>query len=711
MLLADLAADERLSAQMLARFHREGEAAARLNHRNIAIVHDVGEHSEVRDDGIERSHPFLVLEYLDGRDLKTVLQSHPGGLPVQEVLEYGLQVCDGLAAAHAAGIVHRDIKPANLMVSDDGTVKICDFGIARLQDGTAGLTRDGFQPGTLAYMAPEQLGGRQVDHRTDLYALGATLYHLLTGQTVFPADDLRALVAMHMAKTPVPPSAHRPAIPRHVDSAITVLLAKDPAQRFTSASEAASGLKTAPTTRSPHLAEAARIALSITDPFEQLSALTKVVGLVAVHDPVEAVGIAHSVVDSVNRMWALEKVAEVVAVHDLDGAERIARSITDPDKQALALRSVAEVVAERDPAKARTLLGEAERIAHSLADAEDQVRVLTAIARVMAVQDPVVARTLLSQAERIACSLADPEDQSRALVGVASAVAEHDPADAERIACSITDPIELAFALTMIAKVVAEHDPADAERIACSITDPFDLAWVLRDLAEVVAEQDPARAEQLVRTLPDPYEQAWALHDIAKVAAKRDPAVARTLLAGAERAARSLTDPDQQARVLVAVAGAMAVHDRADAERFARSLAEPDDQARALVSVAGAVAERDPAGARALLAQARGIARSLAEPDEQAGVRAGNDRKGDGRARSRRRSSAAGPGRTHRTLPNRPRHTGAGVERCRKGSGRRLRGVTGRGQKRAASVVVSGASPGGGAGLAGRCWCSRPAGR
>ena len=243
LLKSRLRDDGRVPAQVLARFRREGEAAARLNHRNITTVYDLGEHRESDRDGGEQVSPFLVLEFLDGRDLGMLLADHAQGLPVEVVMEYGVQICAGLAAAHEAGVVHRDIKPANLIVLADGTVKICDFGIARLQDGTAGLTKEGFQPGTLANMSPEQLNGQQVDHRADLYAVGATLYRLFTGRTVFPTDDLRALYFMHLGKTPDPPSTYRPDLPRHIDTVIAALLAKDPDQRPASASETARLLK------------------------------------------------------------------------------------------------------------------------------------------------------------------------------------------------------------------------------------------------------------------------------------------------------------------------------------------------------------------------------------------------------------------------------------------------------------------------------------
>ncbi|MGW7455899.1 serine/threonine-protein kinase, partial [Streptomyces sp. NPDC054787] len=246
MVLASHLRDDRLAAQVLARFRREGEAAARLNHRNIAIVHDLGEHKETQDGGQVEVSPFLVMEFLQGRDLATVLrEDHPDGLPTEKVLEYGAQVCDGLAAAHTQNIVHRDIKPANLMLLDDGTVKICDFGIVQIQDGTIGLTTAGALLGSPLYMAPEQLRGQTPTHSADLYALGVSLYELLTGRPLFTADSAYAVIAMHLSTTPEPPSTHRPAIPPGIDTLITSLLAKDPADRPLTAKEVGARLRSA----------------------------------------------------------------------------------------------------------------------------------------------------------------------------------------------------------------------------------------------------------------------------------------------------------------------------------------------------------------------------------------------------------------------------------------------------------------------------------
>ncbi|MEU1370640.1 protein kinase [Streptomyces sp. NPDC005803] len=204
----------------LARFRREGRAAARLNHVHIATVYDRVAHPD---------QPFLVLELLAGPDLAGLLKKHPGGLPIGTVLEYGAQAAEGLAAAHKVGVVHRDVKPSNLMLDGSGTVKICDFGIARVAGATAGLT-EGIRIGTVYYMPPEQWLGEPVTDAADVYALGATLFHLLTGRVPFPGDP-GEVMGQHLHKAPPPPSSLRPAIPQALDAYLLTLLAKAPSVR------------------------------------------------------------------------------------------------------------------------------------------------------------------------------------------------------------------------------------------------------------------------------------------------------------------------------------------------------------------------------------------------------------------------------------------------------------------------------------------------
>ncbi|WP_395358867.1 tetratricopeptide repeat protein [Streptomyces sp. YH02] len=208
------------------RFRREARVAAALQHRGITVVHDFGEY-----DGVL----FLVMELLEGRNLSQLLAAnaqHP--LPVHDVVEIADQVADALAYTHRHGIVHRDLKPANIMRLRDGTVKICDFGIARLGADvgfTSKLTGTGIAMGTPHYMSPEQIGGGEVDHRSDLYSLGCVLYELATGVPPFDLGDSWAILIGHRDTVPSPPRAHRAELPDYFDRIVVDLLAKAPAER------------------------------------------------------------------------------------------------------------------------------------------------------------------------------------------------------------------------------------------------------------------------------------------------------------------------------------------------------------------------------------------------------------------------------------------------------------------------------------------------
>ncbi|MEV4440619.1 serine/threonine-protein kinase [Streptomyces sp. NPDC049577] len=214
------------------RFRREARVAAALQHRGITVVHDFGE-----DEGVL----YLVMELLDGRDLSRLLEDnkhHP--LPVPEVLEIAEQVGAALAYTHRQGIVHRDLKPANIVRVADGTVKICDFGIARLGHDigfSSRLTGTGIAMGTPHYMSPEQIGAGQVDHRSDLYSLGCVLYEIATGAPPFDMDDAWAVLVGHRDTAPRPPRELRPELPEAFERVVLDLLAKDPADRPGDAAE------------------------------------------------------------------------------------------------------------------------------------------------------------------------------------------------------------------------------------------------------------------------------------------------------------------------------------------------------------------------------------------------------------------------------------------------------------------------------------------
>ncbi len=211
---------------MRERFRREARVAAGLQHRGITVVHDFG-----ADDGLL----FLVMELLEGRTLSQLLDDEEGlALPLPDLLDIGEQVAGALAYTHAQEVVHRDLKPANILRLSDGTVKICDFGIARLGHDigfTSRLTGTGLAMGTPHYMSPEQIGGVEVDHRSDLYSFGCVLYELATGAPPFDLDDAWAVLIRHRSVVPDPPRGRRPDLPGPLDRLILDLLAKEPGDR------------------------------------------------------------------------------------------------------------------------------------------------------------------------------------------------------------------------------------------------------------------------------------------------------------------------------------------------------------------------------------------------------------------------------------------------------------------------------------------------
>lgn len=218
-----------LSQATLARFAREAHAAAELGHPNIVQVTDF--------QSREGEPPFLIMERLVGRSLREVIAEEKR-LPEGRVAFIANQVLDALSAAHAAAIVHRDIKPDNVFLTRlaaiDDIVKVLDFGVAKLTT-EGSLTAHGARVGSPAYMSPEQAAGRAVDARTDLYCLGATMYHALTGHLPFETNDLAELLSWLETRPAPPMSTHVPSIDARIAAVVERAMAKDPNVRFPSA--------------------------------------------------------------------------------------------------------------------------------------------------------------------------------------------------------------------------------------------------------------------------------------------------------------------------------------------------------------------------------------------------------------------------------------------------------------------------------------------
>jgi serine/threonine protein kinase len=218
-------------ADTLARFEREARAVAALNHPNILSIHDTGEH---------RGVPYAVTELLEGENLSDRLRTGP--VAPKRATEIACQIADGLSAAHARGVIHRDIKPENIFLTNDGRAKILDFGIARIGprpgDITSGAGRLGssaqFIMGTAGYMSPEQVRGKSIDHRTDIFALGAVFYEMLTGRRAF---DRPAMVETMTSVLKDDPSKfpETEKIPSEIRPFVFRSLEKDPADRYQTA--------------------------------------------------------------------------------------------------------------------------------------------------------------------------------------------------------------------------------------------------------------------------------------------------------------------------------------------------------------------------------------------------------------------------------------------------------------------------------------------
>ncbi|MDT7513284.1 Stk1 family PASTA domain-containing Ser/Thr kinase [Bifidobacterium sp. H1HS10N] len=229
---SDLANDE----VFLSRFRREAHSVALLNNPNIVSIYDSGEEILTDDQGNHERVPYLVMEYVKGQTLRSILKEN-GALSQRDSEQVMLGMLSALDYSHHMGVIHRDIKPGNIMISEQGIVKVMDFGIARaMDDSAATMTQSQGVVGTAQYLSPEQARGESVDMRSDLYSAGCVLYEMLTGRPPFNGDSAVAIAYQHVTEVATPPSSIVPGLPKMWDSICAKAMAKDRQNRYATAS-------------------------------------------------------------------------------------------------------------------------------------------------------------------------------------------------------------------------------------------------------------------------------------------------------------------------------------------------------------------------------------------------------------------------------------------------------------------------------------------
>ncbi|MBL7995687.1 serine/threonine protein kinase, partial [bacterium] len=207
-------------AEFQRRFEQEAQSAGRLTHPNIVTIYDVGE---------EQGLAYIAMEFIKGKALDEYI-AEKSPFSIDQIVNIMVQICDGLGYAHKNGVIHRDIKPANIVLTDDHIAKITDFGIAKITSTSA--TQTGMVVGTPSYMSPEQITGRGVDNRSDIFSIGAVFYELLTFERAFPGDNITTVMYRVVHENPTPLSVANMAVPAQFDQIVMKALAKNPADRY-----------------------------------------------------------------------------------------------------------------------------------------------------------------------------------------------------------------------------------------------------------------------------------------------------------------------------------------------------------------------------------------------------------------------------------------------------------------------------------------------
>ena len=215
------------SPEDLERFKREIRLARKITHRNVLRTYDYGEAEGVY---------FISMEYVRGYTLNELMDEAPSRqMPARATIGIARQICRGLHAAHEQGIIHRDIKPQNVLIDAKGEVKLMDFGVARMTEAAEAMTQAGLIVGTPHYMSPEQVQGKPLDPRTDVYAMGVLLYELIAGRRPFESTSLTGILTAHITEKPRPLIELRPDVGREVNAIVLKCLEKDPSARYADA--------------------------------------------------------------------------------------------------------------------------------------------------------------------------------------------------------------------------------------------------------------------------------------------------------------------------------------------------------------------------------------------------------------------------------------------------------------------------------------------